>query len=89
MKKLFLLSARGVPGEFRYLAPWENRLDVVFSIVVRAETEQRAREIAQEGGGDERCNDVPAPWLMPEYTSCEEISFDGDECLICASGNGF
>ncbi len=49
--------------------------------VVRAESEQRAREIAAEYAEGDYYN-LPTPWTNPKKTLCVELSFDGDEEVI-------
>lgn len=69
--------------------PWEPWYDKAFGFVVRAETEQQARRMAQDNHGDE--NDVWGensvthciePWLKDKYTSCVEITQDGPAEMI-------
>lgn len=61
--------------------------DEVAAMVVRAPTEDAAREIAQKNGGDEvnplRYRDPPVPyWLGDEYSTCEELTAGGEPGLI-------
>ena len=46
--------------------------------VIRAETEERARQMASESAGDEgrEC------WISNEQTICQELSADGVEEII-------
>lgn len=64
-------------------SPWEPWYDKAFGFVVRAETELRARKIAQEEGGDE-CGwtmDFPA-WTDRRYSTCFELDESGDEGVV-------
>ena len=53
--------------------PWWSRQDKVHGFVVRAETEQQAREIAHRHAGDENRSSAPTntPWLDPTYSTCK------------------
>jgi hypothetical protein len=68
--------------------PWEPWYDKVFGFVIRAETEERAREIANENGRDETCKfnariyregrdpiylTLPDPWLDSTLSTCDEL----------------
>lgn len=55
--------------------------DSAFSFVIRANTEQEAREIANANGGDERDLDGEF-WLDPQNASCEELAPDGTHEVI-------
>jgi hypothetical protein len=73
--------------------PWTPSWDKVFGIVIRAATEEIARALAQsragnEGAGvykklgaseDELAENV---WLDPEWTTCEELSTEGESSVI-------
>lgn len=61
-------------------APWQPWFDKAFGFVIRAETEERARKIADENGEDE--NRKGNPWLDPGFSICEEILTEGEESLI-------
>lgn len=69
---LYLVSLKGVDGSL-----W----DTMLSCVVRAESEQRAREIAQKSGYDETSGGM-TPWLNPEESSCDVLDPEGPEDLI-------
>ena len=58
--------------------PWEPWFDKAFGFVVRAETEERARQLASEDAGDEN----EGSWLSPEFSSCVELSVTGLETVI-------
>jgi len=85
--KLWLL--RPTEALYNEISPWEPWYDKVFGFVVRAETEERAREIANLNGGNEvgePCNKPYRtggdPWLNVALSSCIELKSDGDECMI-------
>jgi hypothetical protein len=73
--------------------PWTPSWDKVFGMVIRAATEETARALAQsragnEGAGvyrklgaseDERAENV---WLTAEWTTCEELSREGEASVI-------
>ncbi len=58
--------------------PWKPWYDKAFGFVVRAETELNARLIADQEAGDENRGDFH-PWLHPQFSTCLELSPDGDE----------
>jgi hypothetical protein len=59
-------------------SPWSPWCDKAFGFVVRAETEDRARQIAAENCGDEK----KAAWLNPIFSSCKELLLEGEEEMI-------
>jgi hypothetical protein len=62
--------------------PWEPWYDKAFGFIIRAETEKEAREKADEDAGDENRGDTRHPWLEKKYSSCEELSQDGESMVI-------
>ncbi|KKK81891.1 hypothetical protein LCGC14_2808870 [marine sediment metagenome] len=84
--KLWLLGPLHTEGD----DPWDPWYDKAFGFVIRAETEQRAREIANENSGDEnrgkflgqKTANTKSPWLDPKYSTCEELLQDGPELLV-------
>lgn len=60
--------------------PWAPWYDKAFGFVVRAETETEARTIADEGAGDE--NYKQTPWLEAKYSTCTELTADGDADVV-------
>lgn len=70
--------------------PWEPWYDKVFGFVVRAETEQDARELTNsvdEVGfrftGDERSLSGDFnPWTDPTYSTCVELTPEGEPEII-------
>jgi len=84
--RLWLLRPRDDLPEVRdeHANPWYPWHDKYFGFVIRAETEERAREMAQVDGGDEigcQWHDIAA-WLSPEYSTCTELTADGDEGIV-------
>ena len=61
--------------------PWKPWYDKAFGFVVRAETDEDARSMAQADGGDETRNGVPA-WTDSKLSSCEEISAYGSREVV-------
>lgn len=71
--------------------PWGNPIGTNLALVVRASTEESARQLAQESAGDEaggayiedgnRAGPC-SPWLDARYSTCTELSADGDEKVI-------
>ena len=77
--KLWILRATENQDEDNPFGDW---MDVVRGLVVRAETAADARRLASKKRGFER----PEAWLNARYTSCVELTYDGqvtsvDECL--------
>jgi hypothetical protein len=73
--------------------PWTPTFDKVMGVVVRAEDEADARELAQGQAGDEGLgvyvrfgfpeDEVAADvWLDPGWTSCEELGPEGEAGAI-------
>lgn len=77
--KLWLLYPQTAYRGEKFL--WEPWYDKSFGFVIRAETEEDARRIAQENGGDEIYENMPA-WIDPHYSVCEELLAEGDPGLI-------
>jgi len=77
--------------------PWSPWYDKAFGFVVRAETEEEARQLADAEAGDEN-NAVNAegyyiygpaaakqerhPWLLAEFSTCVILTADGDAGVI-------
>jgi hypothetical protein len=86
--KLWLLKAR--EDLDKNDDPWEPWYDKAFGFVVRAENEERAREIAQSNGGDEKRRyrgnwngyDKLYPWIDPKYSTCVELTTEGQEGMV-------
>lgn len=70
--------------------PWSPWYDKAFGFVIRAETPEKARQIAHENAGAENrgeFNERPTantktPWLDKKYSTCEELKELGGEGLI-------
>ncbi len=70
-------------------SPWDPWYDKVFGFVVRAETEEEARRLANEQGGDET-GEIRTivyrtggnPWLDSKYSTCEILTEDGEPEVI-------
>lgn len=84
-KKLWLLRPQK-PILWPLSNPW-NDYDTVDGFVIRAETEQEARQLAQRNAGTE-CGSVdpehgtiPA-WTDKRYSSCVELHDDGDTEIV-------
>ena len=92
MKLWLLRPVEGLPTDSRYGDghednPWDPWYDKTFGFVIRAETEERAREIAQSEKGAETdygrgpVGGFPA-WTDARYSTCIELTADGDEGVI-------
>lgn len=91
--KLWLIKARDdLPDGDN---PWNPWYDKCFGMVIRAETEEKAREIANENACDEICREYsgsfecpfvlvkyPYVWMSPKYSSCVELLQEGEEETI-------
>jgi hypothetical protein len=70
--------------------PWEPWYNKAFGFVVRAETEDAARQFAHSEAGDEnrgefsmhKTSDTKTPWLDPKYSTCLELFADGDAGIV-------
>ena len=78
MKLWILEPKKGLSGNSN---PWEPWYDKAFGFIVRAETEQEAREIAEENAGDESWSGRKT-WMKPELSTCIELSEDGEKGLV-------
>ena len=58
--------------------PWKPWYDKSFGFVVRAETEEQARQLAAELCGNER----KEAWISTIYSSCDELTNDGPAEII-------
>lgn len=87
--RLWILKARDdlQDGE----DPWGySPFDKISAMIVRAESEVRARELAQARGMDEICpvlnQDADAlpidTWLSTRYSTCEELRSGGVEGVV-------
>lgn len=84
--KLWLLKARHkeLPNDDN---PWDDKWDKNYSLVIRAETEEQARQLAQDKAGEEsnghETDEISKPWLYAKYTTCQELTADGNVEVIC------
>lgn len=70
--------------------PWEPWYDKAFGFVVRAESAEDARQMAHDEAGDEnrgeflknRTANTKTPWLDPNYSTCEELSNEGEAGIV-------
>jgi hypothetical protein len=83
----------------REVHPWTPPFDKTLGVLVRADREAEARQLAQtkagnEGQGvyfrlglveDEMAEHV---WLKPEWTSCEELAAEGESGVIMVVRHG-
>lgn len=78
MKLWLLRPKKEFPEE--HFDPWEPWYDKTFGFVIRAETEETARKIADKNATAE--NDPLRPWLDPLLSDCVELNSKGKEELI-------
>lgn len=65
--------------------PWEPWYDKCFGMVIRAKTEQEARDVANQNAGDENVGinaKTKTPWLDEKYSTCEILTNAGEAGLI-------
>ncbi len=71
--------------------PWEPWYDKAFGFVIRAETEEAARQLAQSNSGDESTGEycyekknysTRTPWLNRDQSSCVELTPSGKEEIV-------
>lgn len=68
--------------------PWDPWYDKAFGFVVRAETEKEARQFIGKEAGDETRNGSPGGgerpdvWTNPKFSSCVELTAEGDKGII-------
>lgn len=68
--------------------PWKPWYDKAFGFVVRADTEALARECASKQTGDEDYYGKKHPeyagsvWCDPVYTTCVELTADGESGIV-------
>ena len=86
--RLWILRAReDLPRDDN---PWKPRYDKNFGLVVRAASEARARELAQAVAANEsrgtflesKTANTNSPWLDAKYSTCDELTKDGDEGVL-------
>ena len=87
MKLWILRPIDGLAGDDD---PWEPWYDKAFGFVVRAETEDEARELAHTHAGAEnngvflsrKTAKTNAPWKDAAYSTCVELLPDGDAGIV-------
>ena len=66
--------------------PWDPWYDKAFGFVIRANDEEEARKIADSNAGDENERYITIknnhPWLDEKYSTCNELTTDGESELI-------
>ena len=62
------------PNDDRETDPWDPWYDKCFTMVVRAETEREAREVAQSEGECETARSGGEVWTDPELATCVPIN---------------
>ena len=77
--KLFLLKPIKLPKDRN---PWWPWYDNAFGFVVRAEDEGAARQFASENAGTEETSGFGNPWLSWRYSTCVELTSDGEAGII-------
>lgn len=80
--KLWNIKAREDLG--RQNNPWKPWFDKNFGFVVRAETEIDARKMADNAACDENSeiDSIRSPWLSPDYSTCVELTAEGEPGII-------
>lgn len=86
--KLWLM--RPVKGLDKNDNPWEPWYDKAFGFVVRAETEEEARDFAHaEAGAEnrgqflgEKTANTKMPWKDARYSTCTELLPDGESGVV-------
>ena len=86
--KLYILR----PIDENCNSPWRPWYDKVFGFVVRAESEEAARKIADKHAGAENTRWANSsnkttlesihPWLSSEYSSCDVLTNEGSKGLV-------
>ena len=91
LKLYILLPAEGLVGGDN---PWDPYWDGKnHGFVIRAENETQARAIAHENAYGENDNiwlgkkiaNTTEPWLDPKYSTCRELTTDGEVGIIMAN----
>ena len=77
MMRLWLIT----PKEETYTSVWEPGYDKAHGFVVRAKTEDKARELANTRSGDE-VSEYAGAWLDSNYSDCIELRSTGPEEVI-------
>lgn len=85
-KRLWLLRPRDDLSEDDnpFFVPYGRAL----GFVVRAVTEDQARSLASRKQGDEGWNRLTSPWMLPEFTSCVELTPNGETEVVLRHTRG-
>lgn len=67
--------------------PWSPPYDKMFGFVIRASSEEEAREIADKNSADEKRCFTVSPWLSNKYTTCEILEESGETGIILRDFN--
>ncbi len=78
--KLWLLRPKGYKTTISSL--WDPWYDKAFGFVIQAETEERARELAQFIGADETRYPDTLAWTDSELSDCKELIVEGPEHIV-------
>jgi hypothetical protein len=70
--------------------PWEPWFDKNFGFVIRSASEEAARQIADANAQNENSatfmgrplSQCLRPWLDPRYSTCSELTTDGDVGVV-------
>lgn len=80
---------RPVPNRIKGNDPWDPWYNKAFGFVVRAETEEQARRLAETDAGCESRHPVAAhehtrfePWRDPFFSTCTPLTTDGPEVVV-------
>jgi hypothetical protein len=80
--KLWLLHPVGYTDDDEDMAAaWKPWYDKAFGFVVRAESEQAARALANAAGGEEISAGVN-PWLDPAQSTCVPLLAEGEAEVV-------
>jgi hypothetical protein len=84
--KLWLLAKGNIPSGV--VSPWFRvKCDMVCTFIIRAEDEASARKIADSQGGKENQSGF-SPWLNESFTTCVELTGDGNAEVILSDYYG-
>ncbi len=70
--------------------PWEPWYETKSEFIIRAETENKARQIAHDNAGAEnqnRATGTESPWLYRKYSTCSKLEYHGSEGIIYSNYN--
>lgn len=78
--QLYLLKPRKIISH--NINPWSPWYDKAFGFVIRAESEEKARKIADENAGDENGSGEMHPWMNKKLSTCTELKNEGKQELV-------